>query len=500
MTDLTLSLLNPNTLLPHRAGMAGLALALSAIPPETAPLGWTVTEEAVNLSWEGSDREAIEWLTHKTYCIEDGYLNPPVLKLDRQSRYTFTQGVTSTLLQHNQQRTLEKQAKPLRFPVDPNQPEIELSYKDLLDCYYTGDFKDAFTSKGKFKDEIPIKGHHLPGLVECFVNGPYLESPVGFVSLLFLPLSCGYYALPAGRSALVIPEVKNLKNWVRLRRKSAGTSYIKFKAGGAGESGLRFLIQQQTVDDGQIFGLEYCEVYQLGKQAWDKNQNYLKQAVYRVKTNEDILAIYASAEQFFPVRFRTTDKGQTWVATSQALPWIADNLIGDRPWYSGFFEFLKKNKLFERQGLAKMTQFLSESERLLFQSVHDAFGKFRAGQFKARSDQMGGNLTKEQGWDVAKRSADKAIYRLQRPATQQEFAKALVDFLAQYRPSAAKGEGLEIYAWLHTGDNWRKARDLALLAIATYKKKTLEGTGDPDLGVDEIEPEEDSEGFEYTFP
>jgi len=146
-----------------------------------------------------------------------------------------------------------------------------------------------------------------------------------------------------------------------------------------------------------------------------------------------------------------------------------------------------------------MTQFLSESERLLFQSVHVAFGTFRVGQFKARSDQMGGSLTKEQGWDVAKRSADTAIYRLQRPATQQEFAKALVDFLAQYRPSAAKGEGLEIYAWLHTGDNWRKARDLALLAIATYKKKTLEETGDPDLGVDEIEPEEDSEGFEYTF-
>jgi len=55
------------------------------------------------------------------------------------------------------------------------------------------------------------------------------------------------------------------------------------------------------------------------------------------------LAIYESAEQFFPVRFRTTDNGQTWVATSQALPWIADTLISDHPWYSGFFEFIKKN-------------------------------------------------------------------------------------------------------------------------------------------------------------
>jgi hypothetical protein len=31
MTNITLSIFNPNTLLPHRAGIAGLALALSEI-------------------------------------------------------------------------------------------------------------------------------------------------------------------------------------------------------------------------------------------------------------------------------------------------------------------------------------------------------------------------------------------------------------------------------------------------------------------------------------
>lgn len=106
MTTLTLSLFDPNTLLPHRAGIAGLALALSAFPQNDAPLQWEVTEEEVRLTWACSDREAVEWLAHNTYQIEDGYLNVPALQLDRQGKYTFTQGVTSTLLQHGQQRKL----------------------------------------------------------------------------------------------------------------------------------------------------------------------------------------------------------------------------------------------------------------------------------------------------------------------------------------------------------------------------------------------------------
>jgi hypothetical protein len=64
---------------------------------------------------------------------------------------------------------------------------------------------------------------------------------------------------------------------------------------------------------------------------------------------------------------------------------------------------------------------------------------------------------------------DKVIYRLQRPSTQQEFATALVNFLSQFRSRAALAVGPQIFWWIHQESNWRKARDLALLAIATYQ-------------------------------
>jgi hypothetical protein len=79
MTEINLSLLDPNTLLPHRAGIAGLALALSAIDRLDAPLNWQIDDCSVTLSWQGNDRDVVNWLMAQAYRIEGGYLNPPAL-------------------------------------------------------------------------------------------------------------------------------------------------------------------------------------------------------------------------------------------------------------------------------------------------------------------------------------------------------------------------------------------------------------------------------------
>lgn len=316
MTEMILSLFNPNSLLPHRAGVAGLALALSAIDPTDAPLQWEVTDDAVKLTWDCTDKEAIQWLLKETYQIKDGYLNVKALKLDDQSRYIFTDGVTTTFLQHSKQRSLDKQTQSLSFQVDEGQPEIQVNHRQLLDCYYTRDFKEAFSSKGKFQKSIPLKGHHLPGLVEDFANGAYQESPENYLALLFLPIACHYYRLPNFLSGLVILSVSNLKAWVKRRKAYAAKTvtklkpYGEFRANGAGESALRFLLQEKLIEDAKDFKVDYCEVYRLGKQPWDGNQSYLKQEVYRVHANDELLELYREAWGLFPSVVRETDKGK----------------------------------------------------------------------------------------------------------------------------------------------------------------------------------------------
>jgi CRISPR-associated protein Cas8a1/Csx13 len=485
MSEYTLSLFDPNTLLPHRAGIAGLALALSVMDSKDAPLSWNVTEDSIQLTWEGFDRDAVKWLLDNTYRIKNGYLDAPALKLDQQSSYTFTRGITASFLQHSQQRKFAETTAPLTFHIEEGQPEIKVDFRALLSCYYTNDMKEAFNTKGSFKPNISLKGHHLPGLVECFTNGAYQESPAGFLSLLFLPLTCGYYQLPNLRSAVVIPEVNNLRKWVKHKQNFAARTYRDFRSSGAGESGLRFLLQEKTVSDADLASVDYCEVYQLGGQTWDGQQKYLKQAVHRVKVIDRVLKIYQSAYLSFPMQVKTTDKGEPWLAISKTLPWICDNLVANKPWYSEFFEFRKQNDFLERKGLVTMTEYLNENEKVLFDAVQGAFSAYLRGQH-VEATRQGRKIDYGQ-------VTDKVVYRLQRPSTQQEFATALVDFLSQFRSKAMRAAGPQIYSWIHREANWRSARDLALLAVATYTSKKGDALDGADISIESTPDAEDTD-------
>lgn len=490
MSEFTLSIFNPNTLLPHRAGIAGLALALSVLDPRDAPIAWEVTEDEVKLFWEGSDRNALKWLIDRTYQIKDGYLDVPALNLDSQGSYTFTEGVTSTFLQHSKQRSRDATPVAKTFTIDEGQPEIKHEFRPLLTCYYTGDLKEAFNTKDAFKKEINLKGHHLPGLVECFANGAYQESPEGFIALLFLPLACGYYRLPDFRSILVIPEVANLQQWVKRRKEFTGRTYRNFRTSSAGESALQFLLQEKFLEDAFLERVKYCEVYQLGKQTWDANQSYLKQAVYRVEVADRDLELYNMAVQLFPLKVETSDKGEPWLATSKILSWICDNTISGRAWYAGFFEFRKRNEIYERKGLVTMTEILTEQERVLFDTVQGAFSAYLRRQI-TEAQKQGRKLDYRQ-------VTDKVIYRMQRPSTQQEFATALVDFLSQFRSKASRGVGLDVYRWVHREETWRKARDLTLLAIATYTSKNGDPLDGQEVSIESLDSTEESDEFEFS--
>ena len=545
MTELKLSIFDSNTLLFHRTGIAGLALALSVINPDNVPFFWEVTEDTVNLSWDSektSDRDAILSLMQQTYRIQDGYLYVPALNLDRQGKYTFSEGVARSFLQHGSQRIQDKNSVNLTFLVDEGQPEISHSFQKLEECYFARDevcfkarkkiydealakyekdkleydkekkngktdkkkpkkprlkqpfagLEEAFNTKGKFEAEISVKGSNLPGLVECFAHGYYQESPEGWLALLFLPLACSYYQLFGYRSAVVIPEVKNISEWVKRRQNYSGSTYRNFRSSSSGESGLRFLLQEKLIEDNKQFRVDYCEVYQLGKQQWGGSQSYLKQAVCRVRVEDKILDLYDSAFQFFKPQVRTNDKGETWLAISKVLPWVCDNLIIGKSWYLGFYEWKKQNELYERKGLISMSQYLDGLEQTFFDAVQGAFSSFLREQIM-QAQKQGRPLDYKQ-------SVDKVINRLQRPSTQQDFAKTMVDFLSRHRSKSTRGVGAEIYQWLHKDNQWKQARDLALLAIASYTGKGKDGK--PEISeevLDEsISEAEAEEGFEMS--
>ena len=122
-------------------------------------------------------------------------------------------------------------------------------------------------------------------------------------------------------------------------------SYGNYRATGAAEAAIcTFLLQERVLEDSLIFRVNYCEVYQLGKQPWDGNQSYLKQAVHRVSVDDQILDIY----QFCLLFISLTSQGQQirgkrgWQPL-KVLPWIASNLVSGKPWYAKLFSsFVKR--------------------------------------------------------------------------------------------------------------------------------------------------------------
>jgi CRISPR-associated protein Cas8a1/Csx13 len=520
MSEFTLSIFDPNTLLPHRAGIAGLALALSVLDPQDAPLTWVVTEDAVKLSWEGSDRESLEWLLGKTYQLtQDGYIDVPALDLDDRGLYIVTQGLLNSFLQHTQHRKLGNSVKR-QFLIDEGEPEISIQVVPVISCYYTRKL-NCFDKGGNFNLKIDLKSQYLPGLEECFINGTYEESPEGFIPLLFLPLACGYYELPrksiAGkvrsRAAIAIPEVKNLARWIHKRKEFPARSYRDFRISSSGEAALNFLLNSTLEEDFNQISVDFCEIYQLGKQSWShSSQSFVKQAVYRVFVDPDMLRMYRIVTSFFRGKLKKNKDGEMFFALSKVLAWICENTIVRKPWYFGFSEFMKLRlnprkpksdtnipcyKL-ERGDLIKMAEYLNAEEQILFDAVQGSFSYYLAKQFAYRKGQLGRNLTKEELGDVMSRSTAKVINRLQRPNTRFDFAKALVEFLSDHSTKSMKAVGPQIYIWLHREENWRQAKDLTLLAIATYTSKKGDALDGQDVSIDSSTEEEEEEYLDIS--
>jgi CRISPR-associated protein Cas8a1/Csx13 len=140
-----------------------------------------------------------------------------------------------------------------------------------------------------------------------------------------------------------------------------------------------------------------------------------------------------------------------------------------------------------------MSQYLDALEQTFFDAVQGAFSSFLREQI-IQAQKQGRKPDYPQ-------ITNKVINRLQRPSTQQDFAKTTVDFLSRYRSKSTRGVGAEIYQWLHKDNQWKQARDLALLAIASYTGKGKDGKSEiPEEVLDEsLSEAKAEEGFEITI-
>jgi CRISPR-associated protein Cas8a1/Csx13 len=171
-----------------------------------------------------------------------------------------------------------------------------------------------------------------------------------------------------------------------------------------------------------------------------------------------------------------------FVAKSLAREFIAENLSRNRSWYIGISDVITSGELFhqltyERGGLNQMVKeakWDTETEKLFVKACHEAI-KYTFGQLSRRAK----DRKEIPDFD---RETTKIRTRLGRCKNANTFREFISDFFAR----AGKLPTFQSH-WTELMNlilhDWKKSRDLALLALASYKGKDVNDEDSLDIDL-----------------
>lgn len=515
---LTLDLFAPGMTLLHRAGLGGLACTLRYIERAYAsgqlrgkdlPGGpwrdgppWEVTHRTVRLDF-GDPSSAREYLTKlfaTAFRITDDlidlpgqYETLPALAV----RAELQAGLTLTFLQHGRVRTLAKQPSTVEYDLDEEGTTPNLIRTEYRECnwYKHQDGGKVLADQyGLVPDSIEVIGPLSPGAVvrhNAFPADTKIEEAADRVTCLYFAL-VGCLALPVNRGVgvLLIPEVNDLHQFCLVRPFLTPTSARDCRIASAADAALQAqvrLLGKRIIAAGELPGI-YGMTFQ--PTTWASQQKSRVYTIHVPPGDEARLSQFDVAMHELPPRVasfkaretagrgkgrKTVEREEYFWADSMVRPVVAENLALGRPWYSGFARLMtaieSRKKLVrdkvERKGLKVMTERMPwdyEGEAVLVRAVHTAIGN-HLGRIRHETD---GNrplsrATKNR-WD---RFKERLRLSLTGAKTSEQCRNALCVLFAgsAHNPDLTK-KWREVLPLLL--EDWQKARDLSLLALASY--------------------------------
>ncbi|MBE9125499.1 MULTISPECIES: type I-MYXAN CRISPR-associated Cas8a1/Cmx1 [unclassified Coleofasciculus] len=485
---LTFNLSNPHFTLLHRAGLAGLWMSLKQLEEETqvsnrpGQLSWELTPREVIIQWNGNDFEVLDWLLKESFQLEDGRICLRGLDsktMPIQSQLILHQGILGTLLQHNKTHKSSGIVSK-SFSIEPEKPEFVAKYKSLT-WYVYQDAKNLCDKKGQLLTKpVKVPGWLNPGTTvrhtAFSADTSFEEPPEAAFVLLFAAVACCYYTIRSklrdkrAQYALVVPEITDLETYANWRRnpKWREEGYKDFFASGLGDAGLKFLTYI-TEDVIQYRPIQRCQVLTLGTVAWATQQK-TRTDLHLVESGERIEKNYKVCDNLLGDRV-IAGKESAFISNSFARELVTENLARGKHWYSGIADNVTSNELFqkltyERGGLNQMIQEVEwdrESEKLFVKACHEAIGYNHRELYKRAKDK--GEVPNYEREDTKFRTG------LARCKTAVSFREFITDYLSRARFMPTLEENWEQFMDLIMGaKDWKKGRDLALLALASYKR------------------------------
>lgn len=504
MDSLTIDLFGPGMSTLHRAGLGGLACTLnwlneageSVIRP---PGSWEFDDRRVLLRWDGGEHGAGVFFKHLyriAFQINDGLIDLPGCYWPGDVHPTvkaeLQQGMSLTILQFGPNRKARSKAlKVKNYDVDGHLMTIQ--HQDLKGYTHQLAWRDLVSSKGSLLPLAPISGTIAPGFVQRHVvhKVTTIEQPPGLaLSLHFALVGTLSLAINRKSGVMIVPDVQNLRVFVQRRYLLNPRQARDCQVNGPADAALQAQVRLRAAVAGQALKLERCLAVLFVTEAWNPNQK-TRAAVRDVDPQSDELDLFEEAMAIPELQPRIAlakpeKKGEPprpfW-SKGVVRTLVAENLALHQPWFKDFRSLVVSpdgatdEKLvhllsFETKGIQAMikkTSWQDQGERVLVESVHEAMrSRFAAiGQdttdpvtFRNRVDRQ------RQRWRLAFAGAK----------TQTDFRAALADLWSRsdYNPTL-RAAWRDVLPLVCDEERWQLARDLSLLALASYMKPETPG-------------------------
>ena len=523
---LSAALSDPGMTALHKVGLAGLWMTLKAFDNDYQNddkvvalrkddgFDWTRCPDGVTIQCRGDDGEEIfRRFFDAAFRLHKGLFWFPALgnPMDSPGHALILQEVLcGTVFQHAPTaRDITDEGS-----ISLQENEASFSYYRLgWHCFRGCDHGRRKKAVRFFPDRsYPIDSKMFPGgdqRHQKHAGSRLEESPANALALRFVPIGGLFMKIQQERKknavraayAMVLPTIRDLVQYAKLRRSFIGADAKKFIVAGAADAAYRVVAEAKLR---QLPEVMPCRVFSFGGVPWNTRQKS-RVDVFTVPknagANADILDVYRACEQFFQPRMREKD-GQAYWASPQTPELVARNLARGREWWRGFADFLatddvRRDRILgivrqgntlslyrgerdneeEGGGLTAMTEeriSQDSAERVFISACHEAWrNKIR----KERDRTQGGRGVH---FDYPR------MFEKQRVAFAR--CKNLREIRAEVRELLSRGAAVgklpafqdnwERILPLLSEKRWREAKDLALLALASYKSKSRGASAD----------------------
>jgi CRISPR-associated protein Cas8a1/Csx13 len=426
--------------------------------------------------------------------------------------------------------TVKVEAPAMRVddPDRPINPKTKRLHKRKVGANHVRPHEDLgklFDRAGNFSaEDVSLSNWVYPGIAGRYGDeGSWEGSATTALLLMLAPTVCLYQRLQGegGNWVVVVPEIRDLEDFAATRRRMHLNPDFTDVAS-LGDAGLRFLSEYATRNPRKalksgcrVIAMGYVRYYQgqsIRKSVLDVPPNLLSITRYRILHRElpnlyvalktEPAATPSSGDQS-KRRAKRSAKGKTPVADTPkgtgfiklpaARGRIADNLVSGRPWYTDLFAPLiwnideaereRKNLksslerawfqaiCYQRSKLMRLIaeddMWDTEAEKVFVSAFWETLDALYARE--AAATERGGSRTAAERFEDLN---DDIRRRLTQAKTRTLLRSVLADLFARAgRQKSVRAHPAAVWRLIDHPEYWRKGRDLALLALASHRKK-----------------------------